>query len=54
MSEHDAVDATVRALLAGVAARDLTAIEGLLAEGVVWHGDGPGGGCSHARTRSPP
>lgn len=48
MSEHDAVDATVRALLAGVAARDLAAIEGLLAERVVWHGDGPGAGC---RTR---
>jgi predicted enzyme related to lactoylglutathione lyase len=45
MSAHDAVDATVRALLAGVAARDLAAIEGLLAERVVWHGDGPGGGC---------
>jgi hypothetical protein len=48
MSEHDAVDATVRALLAGIAARDLAAIAGLLAERVVWHGDGPGAGC---RTR---
>jgi hypothetical protein len=35
MSEHDAVDATVRALLAGIAARDIAAIEGLLADRVV-------------------
>ena len=35
MPAHDAVDATVRALLAGVAARDLAAIERLLAERVV-------------------
>jgi predicted enzyme related to lactoylglutathione lyase len=48
MPEHDVVDATVRALLTGVAARDLAAIERLLAERVVWHGDGPGAGC---RTR---
>jgi SnoaL-like domain len=48
MSAHDAVGRTVRALLAAVAARDLAAIEPLLAERVLWHGDGPGGVC-HTR-----
>ena len=46
MAAAVAVDAGVRALLAGVAARDLGVIEPLLAEGVVWHGDGPGSGAS--------
>jgi hypothetical protein len=48
MSAHDAVEETVRALLAAIAARDRAGIERLLAERVLWHGDGPGPGC-HTR-----
>jgi predicted enzyme related to lactoylglutathione lyase len=48
MSSHGAVDKTVRALLAAVAARDLPAVAGLLDERVVWHGDGSGAEC-HTR-----